>query len=290
MSLGDLGRINTNLLAKQSLASLNRINRTVAQSQLRLATGLRINRAEDDAAGFSIAAKLRSRVAGLEQALQNTGDAKSVLDIAESSLNSLIDIVTTLKTKATQAANGSLGSEERGFIQLEVETLRGEIDSIVAQTQFQNQALLDGNFNANFQVGEGTASAISVEISQGGAGFTAAELNLDGIDVSTQAGASSALTEIDAAISTLASAVNSLGVSQTRLSIREEFLSRSIITNSAIRSRIQDVDFARETSNLIRGQIIQQTAIASLVQANAAPASILQILSIDTPFGFATRF
>lgn len=281
MAFGDLFRISTNIQSLQAQFNLNRINREIAQSQLRLATGLRIVRAEDDPAGFSIAIKTGARIAGLEQALRNTGDAKSVLDIAESHFDSILDILNQLKTKATQAANDTYGEEERGFIQLQVAALTEELTAIVNQAEYQGRNLLDGTYSANFQVGERPADALQVQINRGtaGQGFDAAGLGLNNLNMESHGDAQTAIGLIDDAISEVAGAVNRLGVNQTRLSIREEFLSRSIISNSAVRSRIIDVDFAKEVSNLIRLQIIQQAAIVALTQANLAPRVVLQLLN-----------
>lgn len=280
MAFGDFFRINTNIQSMQSQFGLNKINRQIALSQLRLATGLQIVRAEDDPAGFSIATKVGSRIAGLQQALQNAGDAKSVLDIAESSFDSVLDILNQMKAKATQAANDTYGEEERQFIQLQINALANELTAITGQTVYQGRNLLDGSFSANFQVGEKISGAIQVQINRGnpGEGFDAAGLGLDNLIVDDNTNAQSAMTAIDNAITVVASAVNQLGIDQTRLSIREEFLNRSIISNSAVRSRIMDVDFAKEVSNLLKLQILQQAAIFALVQANLAPRAVLQLL------------
>lgn len=279
MSFGDFNRINTNLQSLDAQFSLNKINRDLGQTQLRLSTGLRINRAEDDAAGFSIASKLGSRIAGLEQALQNTGDAKSVLDIAESSFDSIIDILTEMKVKATQAANDTLGEEERGFIQQQVDSLAGELDDIVNQTVFQGTALLDGDYEASFQVGERTADVIFVEIeTDTGEGFDSGGLGVDGLDVESHEDAQTSMGLIDDALTTVASMVNSLGIYQSQLSIREEILTQAINSNSAAQSRIQDADFAKEQSESIKLQILQQTATSALAQANSAPQAVLGFL------------
>ena len=279
MAFGDLNRINTNLQSLDARFSLDRINRDLAETQLRLSTGFRINKAEDDAAGFSISAKLGARIAGLEQALSNAGDTKSVLDIAEASFNSIVDILTTLKTNATQAANDTLGSEERAFIQSQVDSLLNELDSITAQTVFQGNNLLDGSFNFTFQVGERTADTINIQIQQNSTGFSQGGLTLTGIQVDSQANSAAALVSIDTAITAVAGAVNSLGIYQTQLSIREEILTQSINSNNAARSRIRDADFAREQSESIKLQILQQTAISALAQANVAPQAVLGFIS-----------
>jgi flagellin len=281
MAFGDFNRINTNVQSLESRFSLDRINKQLGITQLQLSTGFRINKAEDDAAGFSISAKLSSRIAGLEQALSNTGDAKSVLDIAEASMNSVLDILTTIKTKATQAANDTYGVDERDFIQAQVDSLVSELDSLVTQTVFQGRNILLGTYNATFQVGERTADTINVQLTSGGAAasFTASGLGIAGIDVTSFAAAQSAMISIDVAINLLAGAVNQLGIYQTQLSIREEILTQAVNSNSSARSRIRDADFAKVQSEAVKLQILQQTAIASLAQANAAPQAVLGFLS-----------
>jgi flagellin len=281
MAFGDFNRINTNVQTLESRFSLDKINKELGITQLRLATGFRINRAEDDAAGFSISAKLSSRIAGLEQGLSNTGDAKSVLDIAESSLNSMLDILTTLKTKATQAANDTYGVDERQFIQDQIDSLALELNSLVRQTVYQGNSLLGGTYNATFQVGERGADVINVQLTSGGANasFFASGLEVDLLDVSSFASAQLAMISVDSAIDYIAGAVNNLGIYQTQLSIREEILTQAINSNSSARSRIRDADFAKEQSEVLKLQILQQTAIASLAQSNAAPQAVLGFIS-----------
>lgn len=281
MAFGDFNRINTNVQSLDARFSLDKINARLGKTQLRLSTGLRINKAEDDAAGFSISSKLTARIAGLEQALNNTGDAKSVLDIAEASFSSILDILTTLKTKATQAASDTYGGDERAFIQNQVDSLVAEIDSLVDQTVFQGNDLLKGTYNATFQVGERTADTINVQLLSGGTGntFQSSGLAINALAVTSQALAQTAMASIDTAITSVANAVNQLGIYQTQLSIREEILTQSINSNNAARSRVRDADFAKEQSESIKLQILQQTAIAALSQSNIAPQAVLGFIS-----------
>ncbi len=274
MAFGDLNRINTNVQAMQSQLSLNRINNKLANVQLQLSTGKRINKAEDDAAGFSIAAKLSSRISGMNQALQNIGDAKSVLDIAEGSMNNVLDILNTIKSKATQAANGTVGSTERGYINDQVTALKSEIDSLVSSTTYQGQTLLDGNFTATFQTGEASGDNLAVSLSNVGA----SSIGLGSVDVSTATGASNALASIDSAINNVAGFMKDVGVYQSRLSIRQDVLNENVNNNSSALSRIQDTDFAKAQSDSIKLQILQQTAISALSQANSAPQSVLKFI------------
>ncbi|TVQ12166.1 MAG: flagellin [Balneolaceae bacterium] len=275
MSFGDLNRVNTNVQSMNSQFSLNKINRDLSNNQLRMSTGLRINRAEDDAAGYSIAAKLSSRIEGLDRAMQNVGDAKSVLDIAETGIDKMMDLLIEMKGKATQAANDTLGDTERGFISDQISALAQEIDEIADQSVFQDLELFSG-LTLTFQVGERSADTLEVTLSE----LNSTELALDttGFDNTDSATFRSFIDVVDAAINTLAETVNEIGISQSKLSIREETLSTAITANSSARSRIQDADFAKEQSQSIRLQILQQTATAALAQANAGPQAVLSFI------------
>ncbi len=285
MAFGDFNRINTNLSSLDAQFSLNQVNRDLGENQLRLSTGKQINKAEDDAAGFSIASKLGARIAGLEQGLQNAGDAKSVLDIAEASFDNITDILTEIKVKATQAANDTYGDEEREFIQQQIDSLTDELDSLVDQTVYQEIPLLDGSYEASFQVGERTDDVLDVEISQDGDGFYAEDLGLDELFVTDDGSEDAAhdnaqltMEAVDDALTSVASVVNDIGIYQTQLSIREEILTQAVNSNEAAQSRIEDADFAAEQSDAVKNQILQQTATSSLAQANQAPEAVLGFL------------
>jgi flagellin len=162
-SFGDLNRVNTNVSALDAQLSLNKVNRDLAESQMRLSTGLNINRAEDNVAGYSIATRLKGRIAGLEQALQNVGDAKSVLDIAEASYDTIMDNIIEMKTLATQAANDTMGTTERRYISDQIEALANDINEISTQTVFQDNNLLDGS-SFTFQVGERATDLLTANL------------------------------------------------------------------------------------------------------------------------------
>ncbi|MCC5926823.1 MAG: flagellin [Bacteroidetes bacterium] len=316
-SFGDINRINTNILSLQSQLSLNKTNRSLGQSMLKMSTGLRINRAEDDAAGLSIANKTRSRIAGLQQALSNVGDSKSVLDIAESSFDTIMDQLVEMKALATQAANDTLGKTERQFIAKQIAALGNDINEIAAQTVFQDTNLLKGNAGGNtgqisltFQVGEraqdtitaridavnvgmlfngaGTGNAAgTTQLGATGGSITVTDLaSLSGTEAGTLTFATDAngadfrafISSVDTAIERMADRVNTVGISQRSLSIREVTLSSSISANSSAVSRIMDLDFAKEMSNMIRLQILQQTSTSALAQANIGPQSVLGFL------------
>jgi flagellin len=308
-SFGDLNRVNTNIQALDSQLSLNRINKDLSENQLRLSTGLRINRAEDDAAGYSIATKLDSRIAGLDQALRNVGDAKSVLDIAEASFDTVTDNLIEMKALSTQAANDTLGAEERGYIADQIEALADDINEIASQTVFQDTQLLDGEVDVdgdptfteslelNFQVGERAEDVLATEISAVnvaelfGRGEELGSGDSDGtIEVGADDQGDLTFTDaeaadfrefmgaVDVAIGTMNDRVNEIGMAQSSLSVRENTLSQAISANSSAVSRIMDADFAKEQSESVRLQILQQTSTSALAQANMGPQSVLGFL------------
>ena len=315
-SFGDLNRVGTNVQSIDAQLSLNRINRDLANSRERLTTGRNINRAEDNAAGYSIATKLKSRIAGLEQSLQNVGDAKSVLDIAESSFDIVMDSLIEMKALATQASNDTLGSTERGYIGDQIEAIGLDINEIANQTIYQDQNLLNGVDNSGslqltFQTGErqqdtiiATLNAVNIgelfttggvdtnlgatATAGGGAGagaaivVTAATASSQGVftfaTTATRADYNSFISVVDSAIDIMAENVNTIGITQSSLSLREETLSESISANESAKSRILDTDFAKEQSESVRLQILQQTATSALAQANNGPQAVLGYL------------
>ncbi|MBO6793913.1 MAG: flagellin [Balneolaceae bacterium] len=311
-SFGDLNRVNTNVQSLDAQLSLNRVNRDLANSRERLTTGKKINKAEDNAAGYSIATKLKSRAAGLEQSLQNVGDAKSVLDIAESSFDIVMDSLIEMKSLATQAANDTLGETERGYIGDQIAAIGTDINEIANQTIYQDTELLNGADNSGsitltFQTGERAQDTITATIdavnvgelfaasgdaslgatttagggaaSGGAISVTAATASDQGTftfaSTATSADFNSFISAVDSAIDTMATNVNTIGITQSSLSLREDTLSESISATESAKSRIMDTDFAKEQSESVRLQILQQTATSALAQANNGPQSVL---------------
>jgi flagellin len=276
MSFGDLTRINTNLQAISSLNALQRVNSQIGIRQLRLATGSQINRAEDDSAGYTIAKKLQARVRGQEKALQNIGDAKSMLTVAEGSLNSIMDILQNMKEKSVQAANDTLGSDERTAIENELHALSAEIGDILDGTTFNGTSLFSSGttsltFQVNSENGDTFVATIATTTVDGMGVSTGA------LDVGSSASAGATLSAIGDAINDVASKLASIGDSQKRLTFKQENLTVSMNNYEAARSRIEDADFAKEQMEIIKLQILQQTGTAALAQANMGPQSILSL-------------
>ena len=257
------------------------------------------------------------RTAGLEQGLQNVGDAKSVLDIAESSFDTIMDGLVEMKGLATQAANDTLGDTERGYIGDQIKALGDDINEIANQTVFQDFDLLNGatddmsgSLSLTFQVGERASDTISTDIEAVNVGTLFASAGDASLGATTTAGGGAAagaaisataattsgqgaltfaatatssdfrsfLSAVDGAIDEMSNRVNDIGITQSSLSVREETLSESISANESAKSRIMDTDFAKEQSKSVKLQILQQTATSSLAQANMGPQSVLGFL------------
>ena len=275
MAFGDLTRVNTNIQSMQSLFELQKSNADLGMRQLRLATGKRINRAEDDSAGLSIAIKLESRIRGQAQALANIGDAKSMLNVAEGGLSTIQEILMTMKEKVIQGANDTLSSFERGLINNQLNFLSTEINSIVSSSTF-NGVTVFSSTAFSFQVGASSSDTFSVTVGALSTGILG--VGSSSLDVASATSAGTSLSAIDTAINTIASTLGNLGDNQLALSFKEENLNINMVNQESARSRILDADFAKEQIEIVKLQILQQTGVAALSQANLAPQVVLSLL------------
>ena len=269
--------VNTNVASLTAQRSLAKSSGELATALQRLSSGLRINSAKDDAAGLAISERLTTQVRGYNQAIRNAGDGISLAQTAEGGMEAITNSMQRMRELAVQAANYSNTTADRTAINSEFAQLKTEIDRVSAQTKFNTRGLLDGTFTAaNFQVGANQGETISVDaITNMGAnalGLTAA------IDVTTAANATTAIGAIDTALTTVTSARANLGASINRFEQTVSNLRVTVENLSAARSRIQDADFAAETAALTRVQILQQSGMAVLSQANAIPQGVLSLL------------
>ena len=279
MALGDSTRINTNIAALNALSALKTVNRNLEISQLKLATGRRINEVADDPAGYVISTRLNARARGLATALDNVGTAKNVLSIAEGGLLNISDILITMKEKLTQSASDTLGSAERNAIKTEIDQLTTEINNIVAETTFNNIALIDGTYSGiSYQTGEGTTNVLGFEMTQI---HTATGLSITSANVSsrvfTATGSSFALDKVNTAIETVSDSLQYIGAYISRMTVKEGTLSVAITNTEATKGRILDADIAKEQLRSTRLQILQQTSTAQLAQANVTPQNVLAL-------------
>jgi len=274
---GNLTRVGSNFHAQEAWTNLKKVNGSIGQIQSRLSTGKRINTAEDDTSGYALAKHLEGRTRGLSQALENVGTAKNVLNIAEGGLQSQMSLLQTMKEKATQASDGSWSTAQRGAINDQFAALRTEFDEISGDTLFNGNALFSATA-MSFQVGEGASDQLSVTIGTSVAATVGEDdTDISALSLATTAGAQTAITTIDTAITSLSKSIQNVGDYNARLSSKEESLSLAISNTDATRSRIEDADFAKEQMDMMRLTILQQTTVGSFAQANSSAQMVLAL-------------
>jgi len=252
--------------------------KTLDTSFQRLSSGFRINSAADDAAGLQISNRLTSQIQGLDQAIRNANDGISLAQVAEGAMDEITSALQRIRVLSVQSQNGINSSSDRLALQKEVSALKAEISRIATTTQFGGVKLLDGKYSSTFLVGANAGQTISVNISRTGGGFGTSGLGLSNLSISSLAGASRALASIDSAIGLIDSKRADLGAIQNRFQSTIRNLSNIVENVSAARSRIKDTDFAKETAELTRSQILQQASTTILAQSNQRPQSALSLL------------
>ena len=277
---------NTASINAQNLLGQN--NSRLANSVERISSGLRINKAADDAAGLAISEGLRSDIRALRQAVRNSNDGVSLVNIAEGALNEQGSMLIRLRELSSQAATGTVGSTERATIQLEFNALRSEIDRITNTTSFNDQKLIDGSLassvsSANqifIQVGidNNANSRINLNEQLDLKAITVSALSIDTLSVTSSAGALEALEKINVAISSVTATRGQVGSVQNRLARTISNLNISVENLQAAESQIRDADIAEEVALLTRNQIMVQASTAMVGQANLIPQSVLQLL------------
>jgi flagellin len=269
--------VNTNVSSLNAQRQLGESSTALSTSFERLSSGFRINRASDDAAGLQISDRLTSQVEGLNQAVRNANDAISLVQTAEGALGEVTTSLQRIRVLAVQSQNGINSSADRTALQAEVTQLQAEISRVAQTTEFGGVNLLDGGFSAAFLVGANANQTISVNISRSG-GFGASGLNIGTATVATAGGASATLASVDAAISIIGGQRADLGALQNRFQSTIRNLSNIAENVSGARSQIRDTDFAVETAELTRNQIVQQASLSILSQANQQPQTALSLL------------
>ena len=280
--------INTNIMSLNAQKNLNSSQGALATSLERLSTGLRINSAKDDAAGLAISERFSSQIRGLDQAVRNANDGISLAQTAEGAMQEITNNLQRIRELAVQSSNSTNSQTDRDALQAEVAQLIDEIDRVALQTDFNGTKLLDGDADAlSFQIGANAGELITVFEDDAGAStapnMRTASLgegddNVADIDISDFDGAQDALAIVDAALTEVNSARAEFGATQNRFESVIANLQTASENLSAARSRIQDADFAAETAELTRAQILQQAGTSVLAQANAAPQNVLALL------------
>ena len=277
---------NTASINAQRILGAN--NDRLAKSVERISSGIRINRAADDAAGLAISEGLRSDIRASRQAVRNANDGISVINITEGALNEQASILIRLRELASQASTGTVGSTERQTIQLEFDALRLEIDRIAATTEFNGQKLVDGSLASSVSSGDqifiqvgidsSADSRINLNTSINLTAVTSSSLSIDTLSVTSSEGALSALDSINTSIATVTQGRGKVGAVQNRLARTISNLSITVENLVAAESQMRDADIAHEVSLLTRNQILVQASTAMVGQANLIPQSVLQLL------------
>lgn len=269
-------RINTNIDALTAYRNLNNTQSSQSTSIERLSSGLRINKAADDAAGLAISQGLTSQINGIGQAMRNAQDGINMVQTADGALTETQSILQRMRTLAVQSANDSNDSAARTDIQTEVNALNKELSRIADKTTFNNVNLLDGSKGTlTFHVGYASNDTITANF---GGNFEAGSLGTTAVDVTTQTGAETAIDTIDAAIQSVSTARANFGALQNRLQHTINNLSVTQTNLQSSNSAITDTDMAAEMSNYTRTQILSSAGTSMLKQANSAAQNVLQLL------------
>ncbi|SUI75718.1 flagellin N-terminal helical domain-containing protein [Shewanella morhuae] len=268
--------VNTNVTSMKAQKNLNASSSGLATSMERLSSGLRINSAKDDAAGLAISNRLNSQVRGLDVGMRNANDAISIAQIAEGAMQEQTNMLQRMRDLTVQSANGANSTDDLSSLQKEIDQLAEEITAIGTSTAFGDTKLLTGDFAAGktFQVGHQSDEAIKISVGKS----NSTTLSVAKLDVTASVARASALSKIDAAIKTIDNQRADLGAKQNRLAYN---ISNSANTQANVadaKSRIVDVDFAKETSVMTKNQVLQQTGSAMLAQANQLPQVALSLL------------
>jgi flagellin len=281
--------INTNMASLNAQRNQAASQSSLATSMQRLSSGLRVNSAKDDAAGLAIAERMNAQVKGMNVAVRNSNDGISMMQTAEGALGQLSTSMQRIRELAVQSANGTLSQSDRDNLQFEADQLQNEIVRVVDNAKFNGVNLFDQTAGSlastaalTFQVGADSTDTIVVD----GTGFDMTTLTsyaagataTKSLDISTQAAASAALTALDTDLTAVNTARSTAGALQSRFDAVISQLQVSAENTSAARGRIMDADFAAETANLSRAQILQQAGTAMIAQANQLPQSVMKLL------------
>jgi len=262
--------INTNVVSLNAQRNLNSSQTSLATSMQRLSSGLRVNSARDDAAGLAIASRQDAQIRGINVAIRNANDGISLAQTAEGALATITDALQRMRELAVQAQNGSNGTSDRANLSAEYTALSAEIARIAAQTKFNGTAIVGASAGAQvFQVGANNGDTLTI---------TTTTVTTVAGDLTTAANASTALGAIDTALDTVNTSRASYGAAMSRFSMAIQNLQISGENQAAARGRIMDADFAAETANLSRSQILQQAGSAMVAQANQLPNQVLALL------------
>ena len=270
--------INTNVQSLNAQRNLSQSSASLSTSMQRLSSGLRVNSAKDDSAGLAIAERMNAQVKGMNVAIRNANDAISLSQTAEGALGKVGDSLQRMRELATQSANATNSTSDQANLDAEYQELAKEVTRVLTGTKFNGTDLLSTAATLSFQVGANNVSTDQIDIATGdltgGAGITA----VVGGDITDRTNALAAMDDLDDAIDEITTARAGFGASQNRFESVISNLQIASENTAASRGRIMDADFATETANLSRGQILQQAGTAMIAQANQLPQGVLSLL------------
>jgi flagellin len=273
--------INSNYAATFAAKAAKQTTTELNSAMEKLSTGKRINYARDDAAGQAISVRLTAEIQGLAMASRNASDGQAMIDTAEGALMETQTLLLRMRELAVQSSNGTLAAADRAALEKEASSLEAEITRIADTSSWAGQMLLDGSLSdgITFQAGTKAGAANLITVSIGEMSASAATISyIDALSIGSFTGAQSAITAIDAALSGVSEVRGKLGGISNRLNSTIANMDQVRVNLSASQGRIEDADFATETGNLAKNQILQQAATAMIAQANASKNSVLNLL------------
>jgi flagellin len=271
--------ISTNLAANAAVSYLNINSQQETSALEKLSSGSRITSASDDAAGLAISTRISSDVTVLQQAATNSSQATAILQTADGGASNISDILARMESLASESSSGTTVDSSRAYIQSEFSQLTEEIDSIASGTRYSGQSLLNGTsaFASGIAVMVGSSASDTISITL--TSLTASALGVSSLDVSTQSGATSALSVLDSAINTVSAARASIGAQESRFNFASESISTQTQNLQAADSAITDVDIASEQATLSSAEVKTQAAVSAEAAANQMPQYLLKLLS-----------
>lgn len=271
--------VRTNLAALRSINQLNKSQTALTNSLEKISSGLRVNKAADDAAGLAVAKRMNADNVSLRQAMRNANDGISLVQTAEGTLNEIGNVLTRMRELSIQSSNGTYSGSDRALIDQEFTTLKSEIKRIASNSTFNGISLLAGNTGfITLQIGIDNGVSNKIGISLGAIGASLGSLAISSLSVSTVSVANAAITALDSAINSVSSKRSSLGATQNRLESALQEASTYSENLSASQSQIMDLDYATESASMTRYQIMQQAGVAALGQAKAITQSVVSLL------------
>jgi flagellin len=269
----------TNVTSLRAQSNLNKTTQAMQGHIEKLSSGLRINKAGDDAAGSAISSQLTAQEQGLKQANRNANDGVSLIQTAEGAMNEMTGMVQRMRELAVQASNeGTMDSTERGYLDQEFQLLESELNRVVNVTEYNGQKLVDGSVSTgvSFQVGMNNTANDRISVSISNSNSTSLGLNDE--DLTSSTGAQKAIDALDTALQTINTSRGTLGATQNRLEATMSNLSIMHENAASANSRIKDVDVAEESAAFTRSQILSQAGTSMLAQANSLPQSALSLI------------